>query len=184
MTTDTHITRYDVMPIPPIELQTEYFDAGALRFGVEYRLLNDAIAAATPVDAASGEVSSKDMHFDDRGVSLHVFGDESGELLEYLRFDCFYEDPHYHYVSWSVPANEVIHMDPIADGDPLAWSLERIRTRLPQMLARAGATKLAERIDPALVEAALPRISEAAYRLRYHHDDAKTLRGALGKGPT
>ena len=32
-----HITRYDTMPIPPVEAQTEWFDAGALRFGVEYR---------------------------------------------------------------------------------------------------------------------------------------------------
>ena len=35
--------------------------------------------------------------------------------------------------------NEMLHLDPVADGDPLAWALERIRTRLPQMLARAGA---------------------------------------------
>ncbi len=26
---DSHITRYDKMPIPPVEQQTEYFDAGA-----------------------------------------------------------------------------------------------------------------------------------------------------------
>ena len=26
-----HITRYDTMPIPPVEAQTEWFDAGALR---------------------------------------------------------------------------------------------------------------------------------------------------------
>ncbi len=179
MTTDTHITRYDVMPIPPIELQTEYFDAGALRFGVEYRLLNDAIAAATPVDAASGKVSSKDMHFDDRGVSLHVFGDESGELLEYLRFDCFDEDPHYHYISWKAPSNEMVHIDPIADGDPLRWALERIRTRLPQMLERAGASDGARRVDPRLIEEVLPRLAAAAYRARYQHDQAAILRAAL-----
>lgn len=179
MTTDTHITRYDVMPIPPIEAHTEYFEAGTLRIGVEYRLLNDAISAGTPVDAASGDVSSKDLHFDDRGVSLHVFGEISGQLRELLRFDCFNEDPHYHYVSWQVPANEVLHIDPIADGDPLAWSLERIRTRLPQMLERAGAPELARRLDAVAIEDALPRIAEAAYRLRYHHDDEQTLLGAL-----
>ena len=37
-------------------------------------------------------------------------------------------------------------VDPIADGDPLAWALERIRTRLPQMLARAGADDVAAAI--------------------------------------
>lgn len=180
MSFEGHITKYDVMPIPPIDEHTEYFEAGAVRIGVEYRLLNDAIAAATPVDAASGQVSSKDMHFDDCGVSLHVFGNDSGDAREYLRFDCFSEDPHYHYVSWDTPANEVLHMDPIADGDPLAWSLERIRTRLPQMLERAGASQLARRVDVAALEAALPRVAEAAYRVRYHHDDAATLEAALG----
>ena len=35
----------------------------------------------------------------------------------------------------------MIHLDPVADGDPLAWALERLRTRLPQMLERAGARR-------------------------------------------
>ena len=35
MASDDHITRYDVMPIPPIEEHTEYFDAGALRFATD-----------------------------------------------------------------------------------------------------------------------------------------------------
>jgi len=33
----SHITRYDQMPIPPVDAHTEYFDAGVVRFGVEYR---------------------------------------------------------------------------------------------------------------------------------------------------
>ena len=44
-----HITRYDLMPIPPVPEHTEYFEAGVVGFGVEYRLLNDAIAAASEV---------------------------------------------------------------------------------------------------------------------------------------
>jgi len=177
-----HITRYDLMPIPPVPAQTEYFDAGVVRFGVEYRLLNDAIAAAADVEAASGSDSAGES-FDDRGVSLHVFGvaDDGGEPLEYLRFDCFVEDPHYHYVSWKHKSNEMIHIDPVADGDPLAWALERIRTRLPQMLERAGAPEVAARVDPRLVEQALPRVTEAAWRARYHHDDEAVLRDAQGR---
>ena len=66
----------------------------------------------------------------------------------------------------------MIHSDPIADGDPLAWTLERLRTRLPQMLARAGADELAARVDARAVEAVLPRVAEAAYRARYHHGTA------------
>jgi hypothetical protein len=176
-----HITRYDLMPIPPVDTQTEYFDAGAVRFGVEYRLLNDAIAAASEIESAGGGDSASD--FDDRGVSVHVFGvaDDGSEPLEFLRFDCFDEDPHYHYVSWKGKVNEMLHIDPVADGDPLTWALERIRTRLPQMLERAGATEIAARVDLRLVEATLAKVSEAAWRARYHHDDEAVLRDALDR---
>jgi hypothetical protein len=185
----SHITRYDLMPIPPVPEQTEYFVAGAVTFGVEYRLLTDAIAAASDIEAASGADSAGES-FDDSGVALHVFGTEPGAegadaegRVEYLRFDCFNEDPHYHYVSWRDRSNEMLHLDPVADGDPLAWALERIRTRLPQMLTGAGGRDLAARVDARLVEAVLPRVSEAAWRARYHHDEASVLAGALASGP-
>ncbi|MGH7337908.1 MAG: DUF7700 domain-containing protein, partial [Myxococcota bacterium] len=152
------------------------------------RLLNDAIAAAAAVIAARDAQSAPQpvgdmgaLGLDDRGVSLHVFSAGDGTAAqEFLRFDCFDEDPHYHYISWRAMSNEMLHMDPIADGDPLAWALERIRTRLPQMLARAGAPAVAARVDPAEIERALPRIAEAAYRARYHSDAGAVLRSALG----
>ncbi len=175
----SHITRYDLMPIPPVESQTEYFEAGAVRFGVEYRLLDDAIAAASKVESAGGQDSAGSI--DDRGVSLHVFGSaaEGEELLEHLRFDCFDEDPHYHYVSWKDRSNEMLHIDPVADGDPLTWALERIRSRLRQMLERAGAADVAARVDLRQVEEALSKVSEAAWRARYHHDEEAVRRDAL-----
>ena len=168
MSSDGHITRYDKMPIPQVEAHTEYFEAGVLTFGVEYRLLTDASAAESAVATAAGSEAAP-ANLNDRGVSIHVFGSDSGERLEYLRFDCFDEDPHYHYVCWSRRSNEMLHIDPVADGDPLAWALARLRTRLPQMLRRAGAKEIAERVDPDSVEAALPRVTEAAYRARFHH---------------
>ena len=172
-----HITRYDLMPIPPVPEHTEYFEAGVVGFGVEYRLLNDAIAAASEVVTAGGSDTAGIL--DDRGVSIHVFAEVGGERQEVLRFDCFQEDPHYHYVSWSARSNEMLHVDPVADGDPLAWALERIRTRLPQMLERAGAGEAAAKVDLRRVDAVLPRVAEAAFRARYHHDEAAILRGAL-----
>ena len=181
-TVSDHITRYDQMPIPPVEAQTTWFDAGAVRIGVEYRLLTDAIAAHAATAAASGtRLLGQGTSFDDRGVSLHVCGAaKATRAREFLRFDCFEEDPHYHYVSWRAMSNEMIHIDPIADGDPLAWALERIRTRLPQMLERAGAADLAARVDARELERALPRVAEAAYRARYHSDAAAVSRSALG----
>ncbi len=165
----SHITRYDTMPIPPVEAHTEWFEAGAVRFGVEYRLLSQAIAAASATEAALGGDRADPASFDDRGVSIHVQGrDEQGEL-EYLRFDCFQEDPHYHYVSWRERRNEMLHLDPIAEGDPIAWTLERLRTRLREMLARAGAAHIAAQVDARALEAVLPRVAAAAYRARSEH---------------
>jgi len=176
----THITRYDVMPIPPVDAQTEYFESGALRIGVEYRLLDDAIAAANEsVPAVGGDAFDGGVG-EDCGVSLHVFAKIGERWLEFLRFDCFREDPHYHYVSWSAHSNEMIHIDPVAEGDTVAWALERIRTRLPQMLERAGAAAAARAVTPHDIETLLPRITEAAFRMRYHHDADAVRSAALG----
>ena len=56
MSSGSHITRYSVMPIPPVEAHTRYFRAGALRLGVEYRLLTDAVAAAAELESAGEQV--------------------------------------------------------------------------------------------------------------------------------
>ncbi len=174
------ITHYDVLPIPPVEAHTRWFDAGALRIGVEYRLLDDAIASAHMRVVDYGGKYAQAQGVDDCGVSLHVCGQQDGEWRELLRFDCFEEDPHYHYLSLRDKMNDMVHMEPVANGDPLAWALERIRTRLPQMLARARAEDVAKRVDMAALEAALPRVAEAAYRVRYaERDDAVVHAAAL-----
>lgn len=177
------VTRYDVMPIPHIDEQTTYVDAGALTFGIEYRLLDEAIAAAATLEKATGDIAGN-QNVSDRGVSIHVFGPgEAGDgLKEYLRFDCFEEDPHYHYISWAERFNDMVHLDPVSEGDALAWTLDRIRQRLPQMLARAGAQELAKQIDPAHVDAALPRVAEVAYRARYDVDEDAVRRSAMSGG--
>jgi hypothetical protein len=183
MSSSSHITRYSVMPIAPVAAHTTWFDAGNVRIGVEYRLLTDAIGAAAALEEAGGDAAGLTTGLDDRGVSLHVCAEQDGEEREFLRFDCFEEDPHYHYVSWRERVNDMVHLDPIADGDSIAWALERIRTRLPQMLERAGAPEVAGQLDSSALEAALPRVTEAAYRLRFaEHDDDALLSGALASG--
>jgi hypothetical protein len=177
-----HITSYSVMPIPPVEANTRWFPAGALRIGVQYRVLDDAIAAAADAQLAraGGAERGQVTGLDDRGVALHVCAEQDGEWREFLRFDCFQEDPHYHYVSHRERKNEMVHLDPIADGDALAWALERLRTRLPQMLARAGGADVVPRLDARALEDALPRVAEAAYRARYASDAEAVRAAALG----
>ncbi len=169
-----HITRYDRMPIPAQDANTEYFEAGNIRIGVEYRVLTDAVAAVARMNlmASSGGETGKLTELEDCGVSLHVHGLADGDDFEYLRFDCFQEEPHYHYVGWSRKTNELLHIDPVSDGDPLTWALERIRTRLPQMLERAGASHVAAMVDLRAIDAIMPKVVEAAFRARYHADKA------------
>lgn len=179
---DRGVTKYDIMPIPPVEAHCQRFAVGPISIWVEYRLLNDAIAAAHTVgEGLAGDVAT----VEDRGVSLHIFGEpEPGKPeIEFLRFDCFDEDPHYHYVSYANQTNEMVHLDPHAHGDPLAWALECLRTRLPQLLERAGASTLAARVDSRRLEEALPKVTEAAYRARFQHDDAAIQAGALASAP-
>ena len=174
------VTHYDQMPIPPVEAHTRYFDAGLIRVGVEYRLLDDAITAASAVEGADGTDPGV-SNFEDCGVSLHVFGNSGGESREYLRFDCFDEDPHYHYIDWNTRSNHMVHMDREAIGDPVAWSLERSRSRLAPMLERAGAGELAQRFEAEQVEAILAEVEKEAQRARIHHDPEAIRRAALGE---
>ena len=170
--------RASLMPIPPIDQHTQVFEAGRVSIGVEYRLLSNDIVEKSANN--QGKRLDDDANFDDRGVSVHVYvKSDDGERAERLRFDCFAEGPHYHYVDWNAESNEIVLMDPVADGDPLAWTLDRIRTRLPQMLARAGVGNWSDGIDIGAIESLLPRVAEAAYRARYEHDDAATLNAAL-----
>ena len=66
------VTKYDIMPIPPVEAQSVRFPVGPIEIWVEYRLLDEAIAAAhTVTEGYEGDAPA----IDDRGVSLHVFGE-------------------------------------------------------------------------------------------------------------
>ncbi|MFT5606178.1 MAG: hypothetical protein ACI9G5_003157, partial [Paracoccaceae bacterium] len=56
--------------------------------------------------------------------------------------------------------------------DPLTWALDRIRTRLPQMLIRAEAGYVASQIDHEQLDAILPKVAEAAFFARYYSDVA------------
>jgi hypothetical protein len=121
---------YEIMPIPPIAENCHEIPAGPILFVLESRLLNEDTVDAAIVD---GPV------IEDGGTSLHVC-DAAG--LEHLRFDCFEKAPHYHYVRQAEQRNQVLQIDDIAI-DPVDWTLQCVRTRLPEMLDYAGAGELA-----------------------------------------
>ncbi len=117
----------------------EYIEAGAVTFGLEYRIGVGAM--------------------NDEGICIHVYGNDlEGDDKELLRFDCFRIGPHYHYRNAPIGQNHRLELDFTAEGDPLAWTLDKIRNRLPIMLLRCEADTVARRVDQRDVEAALPHI--------------------------
>jgi len=135
---------YSVMPIPMNPDHCVDVEAGPIRFVVEARQLRpedviDHAAALGKLDAID-DVSG----VDDSGISIHVVDPSTGD--EHLRFDCFEHEPHYHYIQNDLQSNTVVRIDDVAEGDPHAWMLRTLRRRLPEMLAHAGPTDLAEHV--------------------------------------
>ena len=155
-------TVYTVPPIPPDEEHTTWVDAGSISIGVEYRLLDDAELAAhyqgeqmEEIQAATGGQATQD-----NGVSLHVAGTEDGH--EYLRFDMFEKEPHYHYIEPSGEKQTIVDYDRVALGPMLPWALGQIRNQLEPMLRFAGGEALVPKLDPARIAASLAEVEKLA----------------------
>lgn len=163
-------TTYDIPPAPPDPASTDWLDIGPLRIGIEYRKLDpvalDAIYAGSEHLDALHE-ASPEGGFTDEGVSVHVVS--VADDHEWVRFDMFVEEPHYHYVNKSAGTNTVVFYDTVAHGPVVEWTLGRLRHRLPEMLRHAGGADVADAVDDAvaaevaaLVEAHLREIGEYA----------------------
>ena len=88
--------------------------------------------------------------------------------LEHLRFDCFENEPHYHYVRNADGGNLICRIDQHAEGDPIDWTLNRLRERLPEMLEFAGVPELAAqtRADHEKVLAVIDEVAELLGKAR------------------
>ncbi len=134
---------YDVMPIPMDPAFCVEVEAGPVVFVVESRRLSDEAINVNALDRGRPD-QTYDTGIDDGGACVHVVGAE--DRLEWLRFDCFDLEPHYHYVRNDTQSNQVVRFDQFAEGDPQAWTLQRLRSNLPAMLRYAGAERLAEQV--------------------------------------
>ena len=81
----------------------------------------------------------------DDGLTFDVIvaGIEAGARI--LRFDCFSKTPHYHVG----PAGKDAVHDMNAEGitDPVRWTLDQLKSRLPALVTQAGYEEIAMRID-------------------------------------
>jgi hypothetical protein len=131
--------RYSQLPIPMVSEHCIPVDAGAVQLVVESRTLTNQIVE----DTFHGAVDAS-IPFDDFGATLHVCGTADG--LEYLRFDCFENEPHYHYIDQAAGANTVVRIDELAVGDPIEFSLACVEHHLPDMLRNCGVADLADTV--------------------------------------
>ncbi len=157
-------TVYTVPPIPPDAESTTYVDAGAIRIGIEYRRLDAAELGRNYAGGAMDEIQEAldGQTVEDNGVSLHVGGTDDGH--EYLRFDLFAKEPHYHYIEPSGEKQTIVDYDRVAMGPMLSWALVQIRDRLPEMLAFAGGADLVPKLEPGRIEASLAEVERLARR--------------------
>jgi hypothetical protein len=172
---------YDLPPIPLVEEQTRWFAAGSLLFGLEDRVLDAAAIAAAFTEDQRAASRIDDVQpgamVDDGGLSIHVC--DGASRRELLRFDCFAETPHYHYINAN-GGNRAVAFDPVANGDMVEWVATCVRTRLGEMLEQAGATNLASAIDPVAVDSALEALM-AGVQLAQGEDKAQREDQAQGK---
>ena len=165
--------RYPILPIPWIPEHTEMIPAGVLTIGVGHRVLDEATAKAYLEEVGyvrknssdEGDGGEREYEGRDAGVCIHVLGPgRDGELVEYLRLDCFDDEPHYHYVYNDEHAQDRVFLDPTLEGDPMEWALDRVQYRMPEVLVKVGAPELAAQVDPSAIEAAMPEVRRAIDR--------------------
>ncbi|MDP7274448.1 MAG: hypothetical protein QF363_03140 [Planctomycetaceae bacterium] len=110
----------------------------------------------------------------DRGPSVKVFGDSRGERVQLLRFDCFEDDPHYHYDP--TDGNRMFHIDTLTMGDAVAFTLDQLATNTRSMVERAGFADAALGIDQAVLAG---RIDEVRQTIAAAVDTAAATAGPV-----
>ena len=86
----------------------------------------------------------------DGGITLYVWSALPDEARELLRIDLFRNRPHYH-----APAENEAETR-IPPEDPVAWGIDAITGRAPELLRQGGFDGVAERVDLAALAAAGP----------------------------
>ena len=96
-------------------------------------------------------------------MSIHVKGTEDGH--EYLRFDVFDGEPHYHYVfNSSETINNVVVFDTLAHGEMMPFAIHCLRHRLPEMLPRALGGHLVDKLEEALINKVVDEVQVLAHK--------------------
>ena len=131
-------------------------EAGAITFALHHRYLDGGAPHSQGAGGRGGSNATQ-------GLCIQVAGNVGGQETELLRFDCFDTDAHYHYGPMN--KNERIMLDPTATGNPVGWTLKQLRTKLPDMLKRAGYEEVANQLDANLVAEKLNEVESTARQM-------------------
>ena len=119
----------------------------------------------------------------DQGVSIVVQGIVDGEETTLLRFNCFDVERSYIYgpenpnlksdgpmmlagrTEGSTGMGKLYRMDPTADGNPIGWTIKTMKSKLPDMLERAGYPEIAKQLDLEELMDTLPELEATAREL-------------------
>ena len=119
----------------------------------------------------------------DQGVSIVVQGIVDGEEPTLLRFNCFDVERSYIYgpenpnlksdgpmmlagrTEGSTGMGKLYRMDPTADGNPIGWTIKTMKSKLPDMLERAGYPEIAKELDLEELMDTLPELEATAREL-------------------
>ena len=119
----------------------------------------------------------------DQGVAIVVASEIGGKETALLRFNCFDIERSYVYgpenpdlkiegpgmlggkALTTNGVGKLYRMDPIADGNPIGWTIKTLTTKLPDMLVRAGYPEIAEKIDIEELQDVLPELDACAREL-------------------
>jgi hypothetical protein len=141
----------------------DQLDEGALTAALPTveKALRDSIPADTPELQASGLCFAVEYRNTrtDRGPSLQVLGEVDGKRVQLLRFDCFENEPHFHYDPEG--KNNRIFLNKARASDPIAWTIDYLRGNFASQVRIAGYGRLADRLDETALTAALPGIEKA-----------------------
>ena len=150
---------FTFMPIPMIETNAEWIDAGPVSFAVEVRVL-------AGMDEAAGAGAG--------GGTIHVFSPDHEK--EWVRFDCFDDEPHYHYLDQRARTHTVWTYDDAVNGPMGPWAVEALRANLPAILRSAGAEELAGAVERDGVDGAVfDRLADALARAHERSESDASL---------
>jgi hypothetical protein len=90
----------------------------------------------------------------DEGLTFDVTAAGENDGAPILRFDCFSKRPHYHVGSLSKSPHD---MNAEGIADPVRWTLEQLKTRLPSMIAEAGYDGIGKTIDQQAIAQSVSR---------------------------